>query len=162
MPGVPSVQLTMQSLAFSDDLRRVQIHGLDLTAKRALAVRLRARDAQISGLAAWARSARLSPPLRCALLLGIGLALGVAAALFWRAAGASGDDDEKRRWPAVARAALSGLPGLAASVVVIALDQEQAKPIAYASAAGAGLSVLLLLWLVNARVPKIFSSFTGF
>jgi hypothetical protein len=62
----------------------------------------------------------------------------------------------------VARAALSGLPGLAASVVVIALDQEQAKPIAYASAAGAGLSVLLLLWLVNARVPKIFSSFTGF
>lgn len=161
MPGVPSVQLTMQSLTFSDDLRHVQIRGLDLTAKRALAVRLRARDAQITGLAPWARSARLSPLLRCALLLGIGLALGAAAALFWRAAGAR-DNDEKRRWPDVARAALAGLPGLAAAIVVILLDQEQAQPIAYASAAGAGLLVLLLLWLGHARLPKIFSSFSGF
>jgi hypothetical protein len=161
MPGVPSVRLTMQSLAFSDDLRQAQIRGLDLTAKRALAVRLRARDAKISGLAPWARSARFSAPLRCVLLLGIGLALGTAA-LFWPAAGAARDDDEKRRWPAVARAALAGLPGLAAAIVVIVLDQEQARPIAYAWAAGAGLLVVLLLWLAHARLPKIFNAFSGF
>jgi hypothetical protein len=160
MPGVPSVQLSMQSLTFSDDLRRVQISGLDLTAKRLLAVRLRARDASISGLAPWARSVRLSPLVRCALLSGIGLALALVAALLWRPSTIHGD--EKRRWRAVARSALGGLPGLAAAVVVIALDQEQARPVAYASALAVGLAVLMALLLARARLPKIFSSFSAF
>jgi hypothetical protein len=160
MPGVPSLQLAMQSLTFSDDLRRVQISGLDLTAKRALTVRLRARDASISGLAPWARSARLSPLVRCALLSAIGLGLALVAALLWRPSAAR--PAEARRWPRVARCALGGLPGLAAAVMVITLDQEQARPLAYASALAAGLAVLMALQLARARLPKIFSSFSAF
>jgi hypothetical protein len=164
MPGVPSVQLAMQSLSFSDDLRRVQIRGLDLTAKRAFVVRLRARDAQISGLAPWARSARLSPFQRCGLLSAIGLALAFVASLFWRPAAAADpvEAEKARRWVAAARAALGGLPGLAAAIVVITLDQDQATPAAYASAVVAGLMVLFLLFVLDRRVPKIFSSFSSF
>jgi hypothetical protein len=160
MPGVPSVRLAMQSLTFSDDLRRVQISGLDLTAKRALAVRLRAASASISGLAPWARSARLSPLARCALLGGIGLALALVTALSWRPSDSG--VAERRRWRRALPSALGGLPGLAAALVVIALDQEQARPAAYVSAVAAGLLMLLPLLIARARVPKIFSSFSGF
>jgi hypothetical protein len=160
MPGVPSLQLVMQSLSFSDDLRRVQISGLDLTTRRSLSVRLRAHDARISGLAPWTRSAKLSPLVRCVILIAIALALGLLEALWWQPA-AHGSDGEQR-WRRALRAGLGGLPGLAAAVVIITLDQEQAPVTAYVLPLVAALAALSLLLLARRHAPKIFSSFNGF
>ena len=162
MPGVPSVKLAMQTLAFSDDLRRVQITGLDLTASRALTVRLKADTAHIAGLAPWTRSARLAPLVRCAILTGLGLGLALVAALCWRAAQPSLPPHPKRAWVRWLRFALGGLPGLAAAIVVITLDQEQSRAAAYLAALAAGVVALLALLAVRARVAKMFSSFSAF
>jgi hypothetical protein len=159
MPGVPAVKLAMQTLVFSDDLRRVQITGLDLTASRSLTVRLKAGSARIEGLAPWTRSARLTPLVRCAILTGLGLGLALVAALGFRPAP---PPPPQRAWLRVLRFAVGGLPGLGAAVVVIALDQEQSPPVAYLAAWGAGSAVLLVLLAARARVAKMFSSFSTF
>lgn len=159
MPGVPRVQVAMKSLQFSDDLRRVHIEDLDLTARRWLSVRLRARSAHVAGLSPWTRSPRLSPLVRCALLGGIGLALGLALGALWRW---PSPDAPRPRWQRVLQVVLAGLPGLAAAAVVISLDQEQAAPEAYSWALGAALASAGLLALARWRAPKIFSSFSSF
>jgi hypothetical protein len=161
MPGVPRVQVAMKSLQFSDDLRRVHIEELDLTARRWLSVRLRAKSAHVAGLSPWTRSPRLSPLVRCAMLGGIALVLGLALGVLWRWA----SPDADARWPRWQRAlqvVLSGLPGLAAAVVVISLDQEQAAPESYLWALGAALASAGLLAVLRWRAPKIFSSFSSF
>lgn len=163
MPGVPSVKLAMQTLTFSDDLRRVQITGLDLTASRALTVRLKAGTARIAGLAPWTRSARLAPLVRCAILTGLGLGLALVAALCWRPSLSLGlPPHATRRWARWSRFALGGLPGVAAAIVVIMLDQEQSRAVAYFAALGAGVVALLVLLAARARVAKMFSSFSAF
>jgi hypothetical protein len=164
MPGVPSVNLVMQTLVFSDDLRRVQITGFDLTARRALTVRLKASNAHITGLSPWARSARLSPFVRYAILLGVGLGLATLAALCWRPAKplSAVPLQPEKPWLRRARFAVGGLPGLAAAIVVIALDQEQASALAYGAALAAGAVVLLALLFARARGTKMFSSFSAF
>ncbi len=159
MPGVASVKLAMQTLVFSDDLRRVQITGLDLTASRALTVRLKAGTARIAGLAPWTRSARLAPLVRCAILTGLGLGLALVAALCWRPAPPPHPTKALVRG---LRFALGGLPGLAAAIVVIMLDQEQSRAMAYFAALGVGVVTLLLLLVAEARIAKMFSSFKGF
>ena len=161
MPGVPSVNLVMQTLVFSDDLRRVEITGFDLTARRALTVHLEARRAHIAGLAPWTRSARLTPLVRCATLLALGLGLATLAALCWRPANPAPAAviHPTRGWLRWARFAVGGLPGLATAMVVIALDQEQASALAYGAALAAGTTVLLALVVARGHVSKIFNSF---
>jgi hypothetical protein len=163
MPGVPSVNLVMQTLVFSDDLRRVQITGFDLTARRALTVRLKASTAHIAGLAPWARSARLTPLVRCATLLVVGLGLATLAALYWRPASPPADPlQPQKAWLRWARFAAGALPGLAAAIVVIALDQDQSSAPAYGAALAAGAALLLALLAARARAAKMFSSFSAF
>lgn len=164
MPGVPSVKVAMQTLVFSDDLRRVQITGLDLTARRSLTVNLKADTARVAGLAPWARSARFTAVFRCAILLAVGLGLAVVAALAWVPARHPVEPAaaQPKRWLRWLRTGLGGLPGLAAAAVVIALDQEQARALAYGAALAAGLAVLLALVALRARATKISSSFSGF
>jgi hypothetical protein len=159
MPGVPRVQLSMSSLNFSDDLRRVHITELDLTARRWLSVRLRAKTAQIVGLSPWTRSPRLSPFVRCVVLGSIGLGLGLALGALWRF---SSSETPLRWWHRALGSALAGVPGLAAAVVVIGLDQEQAAPASYTWALAAALAALGLLAVLRWRAPKIFNSFSAF
>jgi hypothetical protein len=158
MPGVPGVQLQLKSLAFSDDLRSVHITELELQARRSLAVRLRAGTARISGLSPWARSVRLSPALRFVMLTGVALGLGVAAAAVWRPA----TDASLRAWQRAGRVLVAALPGVVAALVVVALDQEQARPLAYVSSAAAAIAALLALALLRRPAEKLFSSFKGF
>jgi hypothetical protein len=156
MPGVPSVKVAMQTLVFSDDLRRVQITGLDLTARRSLTVNLKADRARVAGLAPWARSARFTPVFRCAILLAVGLGLAVVAALAWAPARpVEPADAQPKRWLRWLRTGLGGLPGLAAAAVVIALDQEQARALAYGAALAAGLAVLLALVALRAHSENL-------
>jgi hypothetical protein len=164
MPGVPSVNLVMQTLVFSDDLRRVQITGFDLTARRALTVRLKASSARIAGLAPWTRSARLTPLARCVTLFALGLGLATLAALCWRPASSppAALMRSEKAWLRWVRFAVGGLPGLSAAIVVIALDQEQSSALAYAAALAAGMLVLLALLAARARITKMFSSFSTF
>jgi hypothetical protein len=164
MPGVPSVNLVMQTMVFSDDLRRVQITGFDLTARRALTVRLKASDAHITGLAPWARSVRLAPLVRCAILLGLGLGLATLAALCWRPARprSAGPLQPEKPWLRWARFAVGGLPGLSVAMVVIALDQEQSSALGYGAALAAGAAVLFALLVARGRLDKMFSSFSSF
>jgi hypothetical protein len=164
MPGVPSVNLVMQTMVFSDDLRRVQITGFDLTARRALTVRLKASDAHITGLAPWARSARLAPLVRCAILLGLGLGLATLAALCWRPAHPPSAVPllPEKPWLRWARFAVGGLPGLSVAIAVIALDQEQSSALGYGGALAAGVAVLFALLVARGRFSKMFSSFSSF
>jgi hypothetical protein len=172
MPGVRAVKVAMGELSFSDDLRRVQISRLDLTAKRALTVRLRAGSARISGLAPWTRSSRLSRWARWGIIAGIGAGLTLLASWLWPTAApapatASGARDPSvvngaKPWLAWASLALCAVPGAVAAAVLIGLDQESAAPRSYAAAAVAALLALLALRLLVARVPKILSSFRAF
>lgn len=173
MPGMRSIQVAFGDLAFSDDLRRVDIGGLELTAARSLRVHLLAGRARIVGLAPWSRSPRLSPLGRCALLLALGTTLWLAA-LGIRPFGAapspalSGsaplahEGRLRRAWRRLLFNLLFAAPGVAVAVGFIGLDQEQASPLAYAGAAllgVVGLGSLRVLW---GRLPRISSSFKGF
>jgi hypothetical protein len=174
MPGVRSIQVAMRELTFSDDLRRVDIVGLELTAARALRVHLVAGGARIAGLAPWSRSPRLSALGRFAVLAALGAALWLAAALGWSAASPSAASTPTspapaalspapaRRWLGLLASLLLAVPGAVVAAGFIALDQEQAAPAAYASAALLGLVALGLVRLLAWRAPRIFSSFSAF
>ena len=173
MPGVRSVQVAMSELTFSEDLRRVDIVGLELTAARALRVHLRAGRARIAGLAPWSRSPRLSPLGRFAILATLGAVLWLAAAFGFRSvtrvdeAMRPGDplpserDPPRQRWRSLLAMLLLMVPGAVVAAGFISLDQERAAPPAYAIAALLGLVGLGLVRLLSGRVPRIFSSFRG-
>jgi hypothetical protein len=175
MPGVRSIQVAMRELTFSDDLRRVEIVGLELTAARALRVHLVAGSARIAGLAPWSRSPRLTPLGRFGILAALGAALWLAASLGWRSApkpvresagspGVSFGAREKRGrpWLGLLATLVLAVPGAVVAAGFISLDQERAAPLAYASAAILGLVALALVRLLAWRVPRIFSSFSAF
>ncbi len=166
MPGARAVEVAMHELTFSDDLRRVDIVGLDLTAKQSLHVHLAAAHARIAGLAPWSRSPRLAPAARFAILLGLGLALWLAASLGWAArprAEADGEGEHRGRlgWQLLGWV-LFAVPGAVAAAGFISLDQDRAEPLAYGSAAVGGVLALAGLSLLARRVPRIFSSFSAF
>jgi hypothetical protein len=164
MPGVRSVQVAMRELTFSDDLRRVEIAGLDLVAARALRVHLQAGTARIAGLAPWSRSPLLSPLARFAILAALGAALWLAASLLWRPLGSEPGQatGRGRWWRRLAGGLLLASPGAVVAAGFISLDQDRAAPLAYASAALLGVATLWLLGLLARRVPQIFSSFRAF
>ncbi len=175
MPGVRAVEVAMHELTFSDDLRRVDIVGLDLTAKHSLHVHLAAAHARIAGLAPWSRSPRLTPATRFAILLGLGGALWLAASLGWAARQrAEGVGESEPDAKVQAKTKLRGLalqllgrvllavPGAVAAAGFISLDQDRAAPLVYASAALFGALALGGLSLLARRVPRIFSSFQAF
>jgi hypothetical protein len=181
MPGVRQVQVSMRELTFSDDLRGVDIVGLDLTAARALRVHLVAGRARIAGLAPWSRSPRLTPLSRFALLAALGGTLWLGASLAFRPGrprsktqsqlgseltprpldGAAGEP-RRNRWLAGLVSLLFAVPGAAVAAGVISFDQERAAPLAYASAALLGLVGLGLLHLLERTAPRIFRSFSDF
>ena len=164
MPGVRSVQVAMRELTFSDDLRRVEIAGLELTAARALRVHLKAGTARIAGLAPWSRSPLLSPLARFAMLAALGAALWLAANLLWRplqpelgpTAGPLGP------WKRLLGGLLLAVPGGLMAAGFITLDQDRTAPSVYGVAALAGALALWLLGLLARRLPQIFSSFRAF
>lgn len=163
MPGVRAVQVAMTELVFSDDLRGVDIVGLDLTAARALRVHLVAGRARIAGLAPWSRSPRLTPLARFVMLAALGALLWLATNLAWRASPPSPDAPATpRRWQLGLASLLFATPGAAAAARVITLDQERAEPAAYATAALLALVGLGLVLLLGRAAPRIFRSFSGF
>jgi hypothetical protein len=169
MPGVRSIQVAMRELTFSDDLRGLDVVGLELTAARALNVHLVAGRARVVGLAPWSRSPRLSPLQRFGVLAALGAALWLTASIVWRprAAPASESEEEgrarpKRRWQRLLAGLGLAVPGAVVAARFIALDQERAAPWAYGSAALAGLVALGALAVLARRAPRIFSSFSGF
>jgi hypothetical protein len=168
MPGARSVQLGMGQLTFSDDLRRVEIRALEISAASSLRVRLRADTARVSGLAPWSRSPRLSPLGRFTMLAALGVVLWLSASLLLRpptrvdrrSAVDRGDTSGRFwRWGGYL---LFGSPGAVIAAAVIALDQAQAAPLAYAGAGVLGGVALGLVALLLARFPRICSSFQGF
>ncbi len=167
MPGVRAVHVAMRELTFSDDLRRVDIVGLELTAARALRVHLVAGVARIAGLAPWSRSPRLGPWQRVGILVALGCALWLAAGLVWSVA-ASGAEPLAPSTPAAKPRGrwlgwlLLAVPGAVVAAGFISLDQERAAPLTYASAALLGLVALGLLRLLVRFVPRIFRSFRAF
>jgi hypothetical protein len=182
MPGVRSVQVAMRELRFSDDLRRVDIAGLELTAARKLRVHLMAGSARIAGLAPWSRSPRLTPVGRFAILAALGLSLWLAVSVGWRAPttparstaaeaelaqeGAADvsrvDPKPGKPWLRLLAYSLFAVPGALVAACFISLDQDRAAPLAYGSAALLGLVALGGLRLLQQRAPRIFSSITAF
>jgi hypothetical protein len=161
MPGVRSVHVGMRQLTFSDDLRRIEISELELEAKRALSVKLRARSAIISGIAPWARSPRLSTLGRWTVLALMATALwGVGCGLSRPLASAPASAPSARL--RLLAALLAGLPGALIAAGFIVLEQEQAAPLSYAAAGAAGLVALGGLRLLVRRVPQMFSSSDSF
>ena len=150
MPGVAAVQVAMQSLSFSDDLRRVEIADLELSVSRKLTVKLSAKRARISGLSPWARSAQLLPLHRFLVLAAAALCLSLAAAWWWRPA--TGDGEETARGQRLLRLALGALPGALAALVVIRLDQAQAPAPAYLLAAASAVASLGALAVLRAHL----------
>jgi hypothetical protein len=182
MPGVRSIQVAMRELRFSDDLRRVDIVGLELSAARQLRVHLTAGSARIAGLAPWSRSPRLTPAGRFAILAALGLSLWVAVNVGWPlptpppssataeadavTEGASvvvaPDTKSGKRWMRLLAYLLCAVPGALVAACFISLDQDRAAPLAYGTAALLGLAALGGLRVLNQRVPLIFSSFRAF
>ena len=163
VPGVRSVELALRELTFSDDLRRVEIVGLDVTAARALRVHLHAGTARIAGLAPWSRSPLLSPLGRFAILSALGAVLWLAAGLLWRPQPRLGSATHPRKpWRRLLGGLLLTVPGAVVATVFISLDQDRAAPVAYLSAALLGTVALWLLGLLGRRLPQIFGSFRAF
>ena len=169
MPGVRSVQVAMRELTFADDLRRVDIVGLELSAARALRVHLVAGRARVVGLAPWSRSPRLSPLQRFTVLVALGAALWLAASLAWRPRPLAPPDPTspnprkpRGRWLRWLAGLLFAVPGAVVAAGFISLDQDRAAPLAYGSAALLGLGALGALQLLARRLPQIFSSFAAF
>lgn len=166
MPGVPAVRVAMSELKFSDDLRRVEIAALQLTAARSLSIELRAGTARVAGLAPWSRSPRLSSLGRLSILGALGAVLWLVASVALRARPALAppttvDPSARRfRWLGYL---LFALPGAVTAATFVSLDQERAGPAAYASAALWGaLTLVLVAGVLLRRIPRILSSFTGF
>jgi hypothetical protein len=164
MPGVRSVDVAMRELTFADDLRRVEISGLELTAARALRVHLRAGSARITGLAPWSRSPRLGQLARFAILVALGAALWLAASLGFRLKPPDpvSTAPAPRRFRGALLRLVFALPGALVAACVIALDQEQALAWSYGLAALAGIAGLLVLLVLARRAPKFLGSFSGF
>ena len=162
MPGVRSVQVAMGQLTFSDDLRQVQIAGLELTATRSLRVHLEAGTARITGIAPWSRSPRLSPLGRFAMLSALGAALWLAANLFWRPLRPAAPPPSARPWRRLLGGLLLTVPGAIVAAAFISLDQDRAAPLAYTGAALLGIVALWLLGLLARGAPQIFGSFQAF
>jgi hypothetical protein len=163
MPGAPSIQLGMDQLRFSEDLRSVHITQLELTAKRVLALKLRVGSARIVGLSPWTRSARVSRLGRFAIVGAVGsalllVALAVPAALGLRRPASSSAPAPARRWRRALRLLLLASPGAAAAAVLVALDQAQADLPKYVLSALAGAVVLLGLQLLGRRLPGLLGS----
>jgi hypothetical protein len=164
MPGVPKVQVAMEELIFSDDLRSVEIDALELSAARSLRVHLKTQTARVAGLAPWSRSPRLSPFVRFAILLALGFALWLTSLLALRhplPLPPVGNGSSPALVGRLLRAAgwLSlALPGVLSAAVFVSLDQDRAAPVTYLSAALVGA---LAAWLVGAvlarRLPQIFN-----
>lgn len=169
MPGVRSIQVAMRELTFSDDLRSVDIVGLELSAARALNVHLVAGRARITGLAPWSRSPRLSPWQRFGVLGALGAVLWLGANIAWRPGtplasepGTQSPPAPRRRWLRMLGGLLLAVPGAVVAGGFITLDQDRAAPWAYGSAGLAGLVALAALVLLARRVPRIFTSFSAF
>ena len=169
MPGVRSIRVAMRELTFSDDLRGVDIVGLDLTAARALNVHLVAGRARISGLAPWSRSPRLSPFQRFAMLTALGAVLWLGANIAWRPKAALVSEPEgqsntspRQRWLRLLAGLLLAVPGAVVAACFITLDQDRAAPWAYGGAGLAGLVTLAALVLLARQAPRIFGSFRAF
>lgn len=164
MPGVRAIEVAMHELTFSDDLRRVDIVGLDLTAKHSLQVHLAAAHARIAGLAPWSRSPRLTAAARFTMLSALGAALWLAASIGWAARARQPADAAERGgvglW--LLGRALCALPGAVAAAGFVSLDQDRAEPLAYAGAALFGVLALGGVSLLGRRLPGIFSSFKPF
>lgn len=166
LPGVPAVQVAMEELVFSDDLRNVEIDALELSAARSgsLPVHLRTRTAHVAGLAPWSRSPRLGPLLRFTILLALGLALWLASVLTLRAplaasAPISLTPPARRALRAVGWVLL-GVPGALCAAIFVSLDQERAEPASYLVAALLGaLAASLLGGVLTPRLPQIFNYF---
>jgi hypothetical protein len=167
MPGVRGAKVAMRELSFADDLRRVEIVGLDLDTSRSLKLHLRAGTARVAGLAPWSRSPRLGALARFGVLAGLGLSLWLAACVVFRLAPAAeaGDRPSVAAVPAwrrlLPRLLLAG-PGAVLAAGFIMLDQERAEPVLYLAALAAALVALLALTLALRRLPQIFSSFRIF
>jgi hypothetical protein len=161
MPGVRAAQVAMRELRFSDDLRRVEIAGLDLSATRWLKVRLRADTARVAGLAPWSRSPRLSPLLRFGVLTALGLGLWLAAVLGFRVARVEAAAAPPR-WQSLLLRLLLAAPGAVLAGGFIALDQDRAAPLTYVAALGGAWVTLGAVVLLLRRAPRILNSFQGF
>jgi hypothetical protein len=166
MPGAAAVQLSMGQLTFSDDLRKVEISALDLSANSSLRVRLRAGSARVSGLAPWSRSPRLSSLGRFAMLAALGVVLWLGASVLLRPRQTRADEPAPGVASGRVRRGLGYLlfasPGAVIAAVVISLDQARAAPLTYASAGVLGVLALGLVALLLARFPRICSSFQAF
>jgi hypothetical protein len=156
MPGARKAQLAMDRLQFSDDLRRVEISGLELSLASSLRVKLRAQRATVSGLAPWSRSPRLSPFGRFGLLAGLGAVLWLGVSLLVRPRPRPPRDPARTarllRWLGYL---LFAAPGAVVAAAVISLDQVQAAPSTYAAAGLAGAATLGLVAWIAARAPQI-------
>jgi hypothetical protein len=161
MPGVRGTQVSMQELRFADDLRRVQITDLDLTATRSLKVRLRAQQARVAGLAPWARSPRMSPTTRYLVLTALGAGLWLAICLAFRLRAPAEPPSAATPTTLVSRRIfwrlLLAVPGAALAAGFIMLDQDQAAPVAYLAALGAALLALGGLVALLRRAPVILN-----
>jgi hypothetical protein len=167
MPGVRGAEVAMRELSFADDLRRVEIVALDLTASRSLKLHLRAGTARVAGLAPWSRSPRLGALARFGVLAGLGLALWLAANALFRLAPLAELPDRPSlpplpAWRPLLPRLLLAAPGAVLAAGFIMLDQERAEPAAYLGALAAALAALVALTLAFRRLPKIFSSFRIF
>jgi hypothetical protein len=166
MPGVPAVQVAMEELVFSDDLRNVEIDALELVAARSFRVHLKAQTARVAGLAPWSRSPRLSPLLRFSILLALGSALWLASLLTLRAPTeptATPSSPSARRALRAVGWLLLALPGALCAAVFVSLDQERAEPVSYLGAALLGaLTASVLGGVLVRRLPQIFNHFRVF
>lgn len=167
VPGVRAVHVAMQQLRFSDDLRRVEIAGLQLSAERSLRVQLRAGSARVVGLAPWSRSPRFSAGLRVAILGALGFGLWLPACFVfsrrWLSSLQAGSlTSQPRPWAIdLFGNLLLVAPGVVIALGFVLLDQERALPAAYAGVSAFGLATLGLVGLVARRAPRIFASFRG-
>jgi hypothetical protein len=73
---------TAADLAISDDLRSLHFADMRLLLGESGAIRLRVREADISGLSPWGRASNLRPALRALLLSSTGMGLAALAALY--------------------------------------------------------------------------------
>lgn len=162
MPGVRSMQVAMRELRFSEDLRSVQITGLELTARRSLTVHLKAGSARITGLAPWARSSRLSPLARFGVLAAVGTALWLAACLCWGPVKSPDSGAAPRGLSRRLAVIACGAPGVVAAVCLVLADQRQTGAWAYGAAAAPALAALFGLRLALPRAPRFFGSVAGF
>lgn len=161
MPGVRGTQVTMRELRFADDLRRVEIADLDLTAARSLKVRLRAQQARVAGLAPWSRSPRMRPTTRFLVLTALGAGLWLAISLAFRLRVRADSPSVAAPTTLLSRRILGSLllavPGAALAAGFIMLDQDQAAPAAYLAALGAALLALGVLVTLLRRAPRILN-----